>query len=337
MGSETVAVRTKMIKSHIALLSTRLCRKQPVERAPLLSLYYARDYPGMVRLISNDLMLQDLRFRVGIVNSGGPDVPAWISLPRQMPAYGSPEFKGMRVTVFLRRSFLENSRFETVVLAIAHELSHVVLDAIGHVLRTEEEAVDLTAMMLGYGEYYRVGCRYSRTERFWYRSRGIETKVGYLTPEEVVYAANRLNADLNLGARLKLFVGGLFTENSKRVLAIIGLAACLWWIFQHQDSGKTVAIDLPQELRPPFGSDIALSRNQIRYCLSEEIRIDGAKDALNLTVFSEVNDFNSAVDDYNSRCGSFRYRSGELEDVRLEVEAKKYLLRAEGASRVGLR
>jgi len=44
---------------------------------------------------------------------------------------------------------------------IAHELSHIVLSEIGHPLADSEEAVDLTAMLLGYRDIYVATAKYS--------------------------------------------------------------------------------------------------------------------------------------------------------------------------------
>jgi hypothetical protein len=43
--------------------------------------------------------------------------------------------------------------FSWVVAGFAHELSHVILLSIGHRLRHDEKAVDLTAMVLGYQSF----------------------------------------------------------------------------------------------------------------------------------------------------------------------------------------
>jgi hypothetical protein len=72
----------------------------------------------------------------------------------------------------------------------------------------------------------------------------------------------------------------------------------------------------PQESKPPVGQDLAFSTAQIRYCLAEDIRMDGAKSAVNNYIDSDVDRFNAMVADYNSRCGSFRYRSGAHWKVR---------------------
>lgn len=93
------------------------------------------------------------------------------------------------------------------------------------------------------------------------------------------------------------------------------------------------APSLPQESKPPVGQDLVFSTAQIRYCLAEDIRMDGAKAALNNYSDSDVDRFNAMVADYNSRCGSFRYRSGALESARRDVEPYRSQLQAEGRSR----
>ncbi len=88
-----------------------------------------------------------------------------------------------------------------------------------------------------------------------------------------------------------------------------------------------------EESMPPVGQDLAFSTAQIRYCLAEDIRLEGAKSAVNNYVDSDVGRFNAMVADYNSRCGSFRYRSGALEIARRDIEPYRGQLQSEGQSR----
>ena len=121
---------------------------------PLRRLHAEKRYTEMVGLISDYLRL-DLQIRVGFVNSGGPkEAPAWVRGIGPVPMFGTSAFKQHTVEVFFRKSFLAEATFGITVIAIAHELSHVVLDAVRHTHRKQEEVVDLTAMFLGYRKFY---------------------------------------------------------------------------------------------------------------------------------------------------------------------------------------
>jgi len=75
--------------------------------------------------------------------------------------------------------------------------------------------------------------------------------------------------------------------------------------------------------KPPVGDAHVLDREQIRYCLSEKIRLDAIETIVNASRNLEVDKFNGLVADYNSRCAHFRYRRGSLESVGAEVEAQQ--------------
>jgi len=200
MGAKPI--RTEMIQSYIAQLRASLGEMKPVSEARLRELFGRQDYTSMVKVI-RDKMGLDLRVRVGVVNEGGPvGAPAWVSAPKPMPRFGTAEFQQTLVTVFLRKTFVSSHNFEEVAIAIAHELSHIVLFGINHSLQECEEAVDLAAMLLGYRDLYIAGsfCEV-RPASFWgrlslfieKRVTGVERRTyrtfGYLTPEEVKYAA----------------------------------------------------------------------------------------------------------------------------------------------------
>jgi hypothetical protein len=101
------------------------------------------------------MRLTDISLRVGYVKSGGPlNAPAWVETPKPMPAFGTPAFKKLKLTMYLRKNFVEEVSFQVLVMAKSHELSHIVLNATGHPLRAVEPAVDLTAMYLGFRQAF---------------------------------------------------------------------------------------------------------------------------------------------------------------------------------------
>lgn len=187
-------MRKELIESYINSLRTSLGPvRSPATEDILRLMYNQQDYAGMVGHIKNHLSL-DLRIRLGLANKGGPNAPAWVDRPREMPLFGTSSFRQLVVTVYLRKSFLANGYFEAVVCAIAHELCHIVLSALRHPLHLQEEAVDLTAMLLGFRDFYITGCRSVRDV-----SSPLDTLVGrrvieartqgYLSFDEVSYAA----------------------------------------------------------------------------------------------------------------------------------------------------
>jgi hypothetical protein len=272
----------------------------------------------MVKYIRDSMKL-NVRVRVGLVNQGGPnDAPAWVSYLSPLPPPNSIEFRSTLFTVFLRKSFLQANNFDAVVTAIAHELSHIVLFAVAHPLQECEVAVDLTAMLFGYRDFYFYSGEYLRTQDHW---------LGYLKPEEVRYAAGvlgrpptRLNRPTPSAKKLNLTLAKAFIAAS--------FVGAFFWLLNHTGSPAV-------EERPSAGTSQRFSESQMRYCLSEEIRLDGAKSVVNRYAPSEVSRFNLMVTDYNERCGNFQYRPGTLETVRSEVEAHRSLLWAAGASVFG--
>jgi hypothetical protein len=187
-------MRQHLVESYIdQLLATFGSARFPVAEEDLQHSYDRRNYANMISHIKGHLNL-NIGMRLGLVNSGGPNAPAWVQMPVYMPLYGTREFQSLTITVFLRKSFLQEGTFERVVCAIAHELCHVLLDGILHPLREKEEAVDLTAMLMGFRDFYVTGCNSVRDETSQedllagYRVYGTRV-LGYLTPEEVSHAA----------------------------------------------------------------------------------------------------------------------------------------------------
>jgi uncharacterized protein len=74
---------------------------------------------------------------------------------------------------------------------------------------------------------------------------------------------------------------------------------------------------------PPIATGLVLSEAQIRYCLSENVRIEVWRNRLQTGSGTSVQAFNTSVNDYNARCSNFRYRRDTFATVRAEVEASR--------------
>jgi hypothetical protein len=205
------------VEKYLLQLRHTLPCVSPVPVRALKSLHKARDYTGMVRLVRRAMNVE-IKLRVGLVNSG---TAAWIKMPPQMPFFGSEGFRELMITIYFRRSFLEESTYGQVAIAIAHELAHVVLESIRHPLCKCEKAVDLTAMILGFSHLYE---SHARTER----RRGNEIKLsdlGYLSAPELK-TAYRLLTPTRLRLRTATFRLLLATvQRFWRLMVLVGVLA----------------------------------------------------------------------------------------------------------------
>jgi len=54
---------------------------------------------------------------------------AWIKIPPDMPYYGTPDFRALKMDMFILKSFRDKSTWDEFAIVVAHELSHVILDS----------------------------------------------------------------------------------------------------------------------------------------------------------------------------------------------------------------
>lgn len=80
------------------------------------------------------------------------------------------------------------------------------------------------------------------------------------------------------------------------------------------------------EEKPPVGPGLALTANQVRYCLSEDVRLEVIRAIADRTSDTQIANFNARISDFNSRCSSYKYRKSDMERVRSDVEANRYQL-----------
>lgn len=203
-------MRDREIRGWVEQLTRSLGEPRPnIDPAPLEQLFAVQDYRGMLRMIREKLRLP-IRITLALVNSGAPigrhgvPIPAWIIRDTPSPLYGTPAFEEYAVSVYIRRAFIAESPYGLVSIALAHELCHVVLDAIRSTLSEVEEAVDLTAMLLGFRHLYARNASVVVERRVLWdeyyaqvmagempthvNTESRVVTVGYLTQEEIRYA-----------------------------------------------------------------------------------------------------------------------------------------------------
>lgn len=158
-------------------------------------------------------------------------------------------------------------------------------------------------------------------------------------------AAPVQNQDVYQGPPARKGISGILTPRGKLVAGCLVVGAIIWAAANQGDDNQSRRAAAPAdsyastapaaltEVRPPVGTDVVLSSDQLFYCFSESVRLDGAKGAVDQTDNNEIDRFNAMVDDYNNRCGSFRYEKGTLDAVRAQVDAERSELLSEGAAR----
>jgi len=89
-------------------------------------------------------------------------------------------------------------------------------------------------------------------------------------------------------------------------------------------------MEIPVEEVPQIGRGLLLNDSQIRYCLSQKVRLSGWQTSVDSYNRTSVAAFNAKVDDYNARCGHFQYEDGALERVQTQVQSRRATLEADG-------
>ena len=195
--------------------------------AASLSAFWSVLFGGIVRLIRKTM---NVGVNLTLHWTSGPPPheksQAWVKIPPAMPYYGTPEFKALKMDMFILKSFRDGSTRDEFAIVVAHELSHVVLDSIAHPLRDEEKAVDLTAMLLGFSFLYRAAAH-----TIW--RAGLNTyktsHLGYLSEWEV-NAASKILVPYQMRVRQVVIE---ITRWNAGLIAILGIFFFIAWAAVH--------------------------------------------------------------------------------------------------------
>lgn len=151
----------------------------------------------MVSVLSKHMGIGcDLRLSLVKDDFVGLDAPAWTEVPKYFPFIDTAEYRTTEVTIFVRKSALDTWQFDSLIVALAHELSHIVLESFQQGFEKVEEAVDITAIILGFGRFYIRGSYVKLLSPIvadngeqWIME---EAQLGYLSREEIRWVAEQL-------------------------------------------------------------------------------------------------------------------------------------------------
>jgi hypothetical protein len=173
------------VNAYIDQLRRSLPYVPPFLNHQIKALHRKREFGGIIRLVRS-MMNVDARITLHWTNNppSNREAKAWIRLPNDMPKYGTQAFKDLKLDMFILKSFAHQSRCHEFIVVVAHEFSHVVLESIGHPLRTDEKAVDLTAMLLGFSYSYRLAAHAAAKAP---NNKLPPTRLGNISPTRYVF------------------------------------------------------------------------------------------------------------------------------------------------------
>ncbi|MEI6281086.1 MAG: hypothetical protein WCP17_03785 [bacterium] len=136
-------------------------------------------------------------------NRGVGGITAQVSIPSNLPFYGTPSMVNFPINVRLSENCAENPA--TLISVMSHELSHIVLYSMWHKEKENEFYTDLTAMLLGFAKIMKTGRKVIKTNTF--TDSGIfsstttthteTTTYGYLSDDNFNFAFNKIEGVLN--------------------------------------------------------------------------------------------------------------------------------------------
>lgn len=81
---------------------------------------------------------------------------------------------------------------------------------------------------------------------------------------------------------------------------------------------------------PPAGRELALSEQQLRYCVAQGIRLEGIRELAVLDTLGKRTRFNAMLADYDTRCAAHLSPSNALDAAIIAVEPYRRALKFEG-------
>lgn len=137
------------------------------------------------RFHSKDLVKTD---RSG---KGEGGITAQVSIPQYLPLFGSPTMSNYVINVRVSENCCAYPL--TFMAVMAHELSHILLEALRYSKKNNEVCIDLTAMMIGFSEIIQTGRKVIEETQIADTIHTRTTTYGYLTDDQFFFALKRIN------------------------------------------------------------------------------------------------------------------------------------------------
>lgn len=128
-------------------------------------------------------------------NRGVGGITAQVSIPPNLPFYGSPSMVNFPINVRLSENCAENPA--TLISIMAHELSHIVLYSLWNREKENEFYTDLTAMILGFANIMKTGRKIIKVTQIPNGTQTSTTTYGYLSDDNFNFAFKKINSVLN--------------------------------------------------------------------------------------------------------------------------------------------
>ncbi len=151
--------------------------------------------------------------------SGSEGITAQVSIPGNLPFYGSSALNGFPINVKISKNSTEHPVAFTTIMA--HELAHVLLYSLNHSKKENEFYTDLTAIMLGFQNIFQNGRKITKTEvkhgLMSTTTRTQTTTYGYLNDTQFNFAHNKINSIIEENRERK----NLLSKQFKKFIKIL--------------------------------------------------------------------------------------------------------------------
>jgi hypothetical protein len=220
---------------------------------------------------SNSLVKTDWRGR------GAEGITAQVSIPSNLPFYGTPGMVKFPINVRVSEGCNENPM--TLISVLAHEISHIVLYSIWHKEKDNEFYTDLTAMILGFAIVMSFGRKIVKTNsstQYGFLSNTTTTTTntttyGYLSDENFDFALDKIEGILmTYRGKLEIKISGLEKKLREQIFTTLYFKKYIQYVDKHlkqnisKEDGHMIASFHQANYTDEFESAIRRMENELK-------------------------------------------------------------------------